>query len=52
MLMEGILQYFHNGFVDFILEIVAEEYIQQWVQTAVNEGQAGGSRDPNIDVIM
>lgn len=46
LLLEGSLEHIQDGFADFILEILAHEHIQQWVQATVEKGQAGGYRDP------
>ena len=42
LFLEGRLQYIQDGFADYILEILAHEHIQQWVQDTVETGQAGG----------
>ena len=41
-LPESSLTYIQDGFADFILEILAHEDIQQWIQATVKIGQAGG----------
>lgn len=44
LLLEGRLQHFQDGLAHFILEILAHEHIEQRVQAAVEEGQAGCDR--------
>ena len=40
-LLEGSLQQVQDGLADFSLKIFTHEHIQQWVQAAVEKGQAG-----------
>lgn len=40
LLLEGSLQDIQDGFADFVFEILAHEHVQQWIQAAVNKGQA------------
>lgn len=51
LLLCGTLQHLHDGSVDFILETLARQDIQDRVQTNVEKGQASCDRVSIGDVV-
>lgn len=51
LLLRGTLQHLHDGSVDFILETLARQDIQERVQTNVEKGQASCDRVSIGDVV-
>lgn len=51
LLLRGTLQHLYNGSVDFILETLAHQHIQDRVQTNVEKGQPSCCRDSKGDAV-